>query len=369
MKTNKKQIFILFIPLLIIMLISFLNMYNAPLLDKTYEYNLVKQIIWYIVGFIILFILTKINLKNIFNYSLYFYIFTCLLLLLVLFIGTNINGARAWFTFKFFSFQPSELMKLSLALYLTNIAYNTKITNLKEEFYLIIKFLIITLIPSILVFLEPDTGAIIFYLVISLSILFIKHIHKFWFFILLFLIMVILLIFILFYKYNPDFLIKVIGTSFFYRIERLITFQNASSYQLENALIAIGSASLWGVGLKKSSLYIPEAPTDFIFAFTISNYGIITGLIVLLSYFIIDIYLINTYFKIKNKKIKLFLFSFLSVFIFQQVINLSMNLGLIPIIGIPLPFLSYGGSTIIIYFIFLGIILNFVKKDKKQIFT
>ena len=168
-------------------------------------------------------------------------------------------------------------------------------------------------------------------------------------------------------KRNPDFLIKVIGTSFFYRIERLITFQNASSYQLENALIAIGSASLWGVGLKKSSLYIPEAPTDFIFAFTISNYGIITGLIVLLSYFLIDIYLINTYFKIKNKKIKLFLFSFLSVFIFQQVINLSMNLGLIPIIGIPLPFLSYGGSTIIIYFIFLGIIFNYLFKDNNLI--
>ena len=165
------------------------------------------------------------------------------------------------------------------------------------------------------------------------------------------------------YIYNQEILINLIGTSFFYRVERLITFSTESSYQLENAIIAMGSASFFGSGLNKVSLYIPEAPTDFIFAFNISNFGIISGIIVILCYLLIDIFLINKYLTVKQKQIKLVLISFISIFFFQQFINIGMNLGLLPIIGIPLPFLSYGGSTIIIYFMFLGIILNILNKS------
>ena len=348
----------LIIPLFIIMLISLLNMQNAKAISILYEHNLIKQIIFFSIGIILVIIISKININTILKYSKYYYYISILLLILVLFFGKNINGSTAWFDFKIFSFQPSELTKLTLALYLSNIAS----TN-KPDFKLILKVIVITLIPSILVFLEPDTGAIIFYFLIALTILIVAGVKKYWFIILGIIIILLLGTFILLYIYNQDLLINLIGTSFFYRVERLITFSTESSYQLENAIIAMGSASIFGSGLNKVSLYIPEAPTDFIFAFNISNFGIISGITIILCYFLIDIFLLNKYTTIKNKKIKLVLISFISIFFFQQFINIGMNLGLLPIIGIPLPFLSYGGSTIIIYFIFLGIILNLFNKS------
>lgn len=367
MKRRNKNILILFIPLIIIMIISFFNMQNATLLSSLYKSTLKKQIIWYIIGFSLLFIIQKLNLKKILKYSFWYYLFSVLLLLLVLFFGKTTNGAKAWFNFGFFSFQPSELTKITLTLFLANLINDSKLNTMWDELILIIKVFVTTLIPSILVFLEPDTGAILFFFIIALSTLFISGIRKWWFLLLVLLIVLVLGLFIILYIYNPDFLINVIGTSFFYRVERLITFQTESSYQLENALIVIGSASLFGTGLNKISLYIPEAPTDFIFAFNIGNFGIISGFIVLICYFLIDLFLINEYAVITNKKIKLFLISFISIFFFQQVVNISMNLGLLPIIGIPLPFLSYGGSTIIIYFLFLGMILNFKKNNNPSV--
>ena len=349
---------LLFIPLLIIMIISFMDMQNAKLLSDLYEKNLLKQLIWYIVGFGTILIIKKINIQTILKYSKYFYWLSIILLVFVLFFGKETNGARAWFNFGIFSFQPSELTKLTLILYLSDIASRNK-----PDFRLILKVSILTIIPSILVFLEPDTGAIIFYFLSAITILYFAQLKKYWFLILLGIIILLGGTFIILYIYNRDLLIKLIGTSFFYRIERLITFQTESSYQLENALIVMGSASFFGTGLNKISLYIPEAPTDFIFAFTIGNFGIFTGFLILLCYLLIDIFLINQYLKQKNKKIKLVLISFISIFFFQQIINIGMNLGLLPIIGIPLPFLSYGGTTIIIYFLFLGIILNLLSKS------
>ena len=349
---------LIYIPLLIIMLISFLNMQNAKLLSYVYNNHLIKQVLWYIIGFILLIIIQKLNIKSIFKYSKYLYYFSLLLLLFVLIFGKSINGAKAWFNLGMFSFQPSEFVKFTLTLYLSNIISNYKKNNIKDEIKLIIKVFVITIIPSILVFLEPDTGAIIFYLIIALSLLYSIDIKKIWFIILGLLLIIFIGIFISLYIYNQDLLINLIGTSFFYRVERLITFTTASSYQLDNALIAIGSATILGTGINKISLYIPEAPTDFIFAFNISNFGIISGFIVILCFILMDIYLINRLFNLKSKKIKLFLSSFISIFLFQEIINIGMNIGLIPIIGIPLPFLSYGGSTIIIYFLFLSIILK-----------
>ena len=367
MKKRNRNILILFIPLIIIMFISFFNMQNAHLLSTLYNNTLKKQIIWYIIGFSLLFIIKKLNFKKILKYTFWYYLLSVLLLLLVLFFGKTTNGAKAWFNFGFFSFQPSELTKITLTLFLAEIINKAKLQTILDELKLIIKVLLVTIIPSILVFLEPDTGAILFFLIIALSSLFVSGIKKWWFLLLAFLIILVLGTFIIIYIYNSDFLINIIGTSFFYRVERLITFQTESSYQLENALIVIGSASLFGTGLNKISLYIPEAPTDFIFAFNIGNFGIITGFIVLLCYFLIDLFLINEYAKVTDKKIKLFLISFISIFFFQQVVNIGMNLGLVPIIGIPLPFLSYGGSTIIIYFLFLGIILNYQKNSNPSI--
>ena len=345
---------IFFIPFLIIMIISFLDMYNAKYLSSLYNHNLIKQIIWYGIGIFIFIISKCINTKNIFKYSFILYIISITLLIYVLMFGKVINGAKAWITIKGLSFQPSELTKLSLAIMLSDLAGKFKSTGIKSEFIFLLKVAILILIPSVLVFLEPDSGAIIFFLVITLAILMFSDIHKFWFTIVFILIALFIGGFILLYLYNKDLLISLIGTSFFYRVERLITFKTMSSYQLENALVAMGSSSLLGTGLGKVSLYIPEAPTDFIFAFSISNFGYLCGFIILSCYFLMDLFLINKIINMKKNTLKYILISFTSIFLFGQIINIGMNLGLLPIIGIPLPFLSYGGSTLIIYFTFLS---------------
>ena len=338
-------------------------MYNAKVISESYNMHLIKQIIWYIAGFLLLLIISKTRIQKLFKYSFAFYLFSIMLLFLVLIFGKEINGAKAWFNFKFFSFQPSELTKLSLAIYLSHIVSNSKINNWKDELTLILKIILIVIIPSILVFLEPDTGAIIIYLIITATILLTSKIRKRWFIPFIIIGLGLIILFFYFYFTNKDILINILGTSFFYRVERLLSFTNGISFQLENALVAIGSSSFLGSGLGNVSIYIPEAPTDFIIAFTISNFGYLTILIVLLSYLIIDLYLICLFLKTKNTRTKYFLISFISMFLFQQFENILMNIGLMPIIGIPLPFLSYGGTTILIYFIFLGIILQLKKTE------
>ena len=364
MKILKKDNLFLFIPLLILTLISLLNMYNAKLISNIYVNVFFKQIIWFIFGYLIFFIIQKLKLHNIFKYSKYLYLISLILLILVLFIGNSTNGARCWLSFKGISLQPSELMKLSLALFLVNISKNARLNSLKDEFILLIKLFMITIIPSLLVFLEPDTGAIINYLIILLVVILSLKLNKWWY-ITFFTILFFLLgsFFILYFFYQPI-LIKLIGTSFFYRMDRLINFATGNSYQLTQALITIGSSSLLGVGLNKILLYIPEAPTDFFFAFSIGNFGLFSGLLILLCFFIIDIYLLYKLSHLQNNKIKIFGFTYVSIFIFHQVYNIAMNLGLLPIMGIPLPFLSYGGTNTIINFIFIGLIIKFINSKK-----
>lgn len=338
-----KKVINLYIPLFVIILFSLVTLYKY---DIDYFF---KQIIWLILGVIILFFSKHFKLNKVFKYSKFLYFFNLFLLLLVLFVGKEINGSRAWFTFKYFSFQPSELMKLSMALYLTTLFKS------KPKYYLI-KSLCVFIIPSVLVFLEPDTGAIIMYLVIYLAFLFFSLKNKKWFYIICLGGFILLIVFIYLYFSNIDLLIKILGTSIFYRIDRILKFKN--NYQLENALISIGTTGFMGRS-NKPLLYIPESVTDFMFARVIASFGFISGIIILISYIFILIYLITSINKNKNS---VFVFSFFWLFLFQLTQNILMNLGLVPIMGIPLPFLSYGGSNTIIYFLFFSFILSQEKR-------
>lgn len=337
-------------------------MYQARFVKDIYESHLYKQMLWYFIGFLLVFILQKVKIKILFEKSFILYILGIILLVLVLFFGREINGARAWFDFKFFNFQPSEFVKITLLLYLIHLSdlfHNKKINELR----FISTTIIATLIPSILVFLEPDTGAIIIYLLLLFSVLVMSGIQKKWFIIAFSLLGIFLLLFFYLYFYNQDLLINLIGTSFFYRVDRLLNFQNGSGMQLNNALATIGNANILGHGIQESLLYVPEYPTDFVFTLNISIFGFVGGIITLLCYLTLNCYFINKIFTVNNYPYKLFIHGFVYIFIYQQIQNILMNLGLFPIMGIPLPFLSYGGSNMIIYFIFLGIILN-IKKTK-----
>ena len=364
MKKKKLINLSLFIPLLILNIISIFNMINAKLISDTYNYAFYKQLLWILLGYLIIYLGNKLKInKKLFKYAFIIYFLSITFLILVLFLGKEINGARCWLNIFGFSFQPSELVKISLTLVLINIYDKSKITTLKDEFILIIKYLILTIIPSILVFLEPDTGAIINYLIILIVVLLYSKLNKWWY--ISFIIIVILLIstFIYLYFFLSDTLINILGTSIFYRIDRLINFANGNSYQLENALITMGASSFFGVGINKILLYIPEGPTDFIFSFSIGNYGIFSAILIIISYLTINIFLIYKSHYLKNNNYKIFIYAYLSIFIFHQIYNIFMNIGLLPIMGIPLPFLSYGGSNTLINYIFISIIISLFNKS------
>lgn len=344
-----------FIPLVIILTYSILNVYNARYLDSLYTSYFIKQIIWCCLGFLILFLCKFINVDKIFKLSFFFYLFCLLLLFFVLFFGSEVNGAKAWFNFKFFSFQPSEIMRVALALFLAFYTYKFNCTQQGDFKYILCMF-IFTLIPSLLVFLEPDTGSIIFYLSILFTCLINSKISKKWYVLFTFLIVFLLVSFFYLYFFNQDLLINLIGTSFFYRTDRLLNFYKNTGYQIENALITIANSSFLGTGIGKILLYIPEGATDFMFSFSIGNFGILSGIIILICYYLIDLNLIKVKNSIKDKRNKIFISCFITMFLFQQFYNIFMNVNLLPIMGIPLPFLSYGGTSLIVYFIFLGLI-------------
>lgn len=331
---------IILIPLLIIICFSLLTLYTY---NKSLFY---KQLIWVILGFIILLVLNKCNKKAIIKKSYIFYYINLVLLVLVLFLGKEVNGSRAWFDFKFFSLQPSETMKLFMAAYLS-LLFTSDIK------YKYLKTFLVFLIPSILTFIEPDTGSVIMYFLIYSSLLFFTSKKKKGFYI-LFIIILILLIFGLYlYKYHLSLLINIFGKNIFYRIDRIISFKN--NYQLNNALISMGSASLL-FRSNRPLIYIPEGLTDFMFASVISIYGILSGFIIILCYLLMLLIILNKInFKKKNKAHMAFKFSFFILFLFQIIHNMFMNLGIVPIMGLPLPFLSYGGTNTIIYFLFLSL--------------
>lgn len=337
----------------LILFVSLINNYNARIISDVYTLNFIKQFIFSIIGFFIIFFISKLNIKKVFEKHLIIYLFSCLLLVLVLFFGKNINGATAWFDFGFISFQPSELMKISLTISLVSITNNFNKLKNKSDIVYFISMVILTLIPSLLVFIEPDTGAVIFYALIFLVCILSSKINKKYLYICFLTGISLIISFIYLYIFETDMLINLIGTSFFYRVDRILNISD--NYQINNALTLIGSSKLINYNVLTDVLYVPELPTDFAFAYTFGVIGILGGVSVLMLYFILDILLINGSKKANNK---LFANVFVTLFIFQQFYNIFMNIGLVPIMGIPLPFLSYGGSSLLIYFIFLGIYLK-----------
>ena len=169
---NMKKKFIMSLILLII--ISIVNSYYGKYYLDNYSNYFIKEIIWFSLGFVIFYLLSIININFILDNSLYVYLVGIMLLVVTLLFGVNVNGSRSWIKIFGISFQASEFMKIGLILYLRYITINYDLNDFKY----VLVCLIITLIPSVLVFLEPDTGPIISYIVILITFLFLKEISS-----------------------------------------------------------------------------------------------------------------------------------------------------------------------------------------------
>lgn len=256
------------------------------------------------------------------------------------------------------------ILIILFALTIDKFQIKYKNPTVKQEFMFLLKILLIIIPPSLLTFLEPDTGVVLIYIIITLTMLFISGIRYRWF-ILTFSILIIAVGSILgIYFLRQELFINLFGNSLFLRIDRLLNWSNSSGYQLNQGRAAIGSGGLWGNGLFKTPIYFPEPQTDFIFAVYASNTGFI-GTIILLSLLIyFDISLIKIAKKTKKYKNKYIISGMLGMLLYQQIQNIGMTIGLLPITGITLPFISYGGSSLISYFLILGIVFNIAKEQK-----
>ena len=350
--------------LIVFAIISIISIWSAQqLLGPSFNDLYIKQIMWFIGGFILAYFIMFVG-NNFFlkNYKL-LYIIGVLSLILVLIFGKEINYAKCWFVIPGIgNVQPSEFMKIILIITLANMINKFHEDNysptLKQEFLFLIKIAIIVFIPSILTFLQPDTGVVLIYLLITIVMLFVSGIRYRWFVILIAILAATVGSILLIYFVNTDLFIKLFGTDFFLRIDRLLDWSSGSGFQLEKGMTAIGSSGLFGHGIGNTPIYFPEPQTDFIFAVFTSNFGIIgaIALIGLIIFFDVKLILIAMN---SGKNINKYLISgIIGMLIYQQFQNIGMTLGLMPITGITLPFISYGGSSLLSYMIMVGIIFN-----------
>lgn len=352
------------IPMFLFVIISVFTIRSAQELLPSYLNNLyIKQIIWYALGFALAYFMMFIGNNFIFQHAWFLYIIGVIALIALLIFGTPINDAKCWFTIPGIgTIQPSEFMKVILIITLAKMIdkFNQDYLNptVQDEFYFLLKVGIVVFIPSILTFLQPDTGVVLIYLIITVVMLFVSGIRYRWF-VILFGSLAVLVGFVLaVYFIDTDLFINLFGTTFFLRVDRLLDWSSKTGYQLENGLSAIGAGGIFGNGYKNTPIYFPEPQTDFIFAVYASNFGFTGSLFLIGLIVFFDIYLIlvavNT-----NKNINKYVISgIIGMLIYQQIQNIGMTFGLLPITGITLPFISYGGSSLLSYMLMAGIIFN-----------
>ncbi len=351
------------IPLILFGIISTVSIYcTRSLLDAEFQNYYLKQIVWYITGLAIAYLMMVLGNKFLYQNAWWFYIIGVISLILVLWLGSEVKNATCWFKIGSISIQPSEFMKVFLIIILSRLIndFNVEHSNPEviEEFKFLIKIIIIVAIPSILTFIEPDTGAVMMYLIITAVMLFIGGIRKRWFILLFLIIGATLGAGTLIYFLNQNLFTNIFGSSLFYRIDRIINWSNESGMQLTNSLTAIGSAGILGHGLNHTPIYFPEMQTDFIFAVIASNFGLLGASLLIILIIFFDITLINTVNKTTDITDKYAIGGILAILLFQQIQNISMTIGLLPIMGITLPFISYGGSSLLSYMLLVGIIFN-----------
>lgn len=368
LRLNKDILWFVFI----FFIVSIISIYCAALYTSKDLGNLViKQCIWYFIGFLIMIGIIKLGNNYLYKNTWLFYSIGIFSLLLLLFFGTPINNSRCWFIIPGVgSIQPSEFVKIFIMFALSDLIldFRRKFSSptLYNEFIFIIKTLVVILIPTILTFLQPDTGAVIIYLVIYLTMMFMSGLRFRWF-----LFAALILTFIIgivggIYLGNEELFVDIFGTSFYYRIERLFMWKDGVGLQLENAISAIGSAGFFGHGFNMTPIYFPEASTDFIFAVFAANFGF-AGVLFLISLFLgFDFYIISLIGKKKNDHSKYIISGILGMLLFQQIQNIGMTVGLLPITGITLPFISYGGSSLLSYMIIIGIIISIASERQRQ---
>jgi len=321
-----------------------------------------KQLLFYIIGFLVMFGSSLVDYRVFRDHSwilITFYFIAIAALTGLLFFGTTIRGSRGWYNLGFFNFEPIELIKLAMVLILAKY-FSTRHIEMYRIRHILISGLYLAM-PVALVLEQPDFGSVIILGFIWLGIMIIAGI-----------------------KWKHFATIGIVSAAscvlawFFlfknYQKARLLSFLNpykdplGAGYNIIQSKIAIGNGGLWGRGLAQGPQtqlgFLPEAHNDFIFAALSEEWGLI-GAIILLSVFAFLLWrILKVCLESQNNFARLFALGYLLLIFIQVAINISTNLGLLPITGIVLPFISYGGSNLLINFIGLGILQSIIIRQK-----
>tara|TARA_E500000178_G_scaffold228738_1_gene225441 strand:+ start:3014 stop:4141 length:1128 start_codon:yes stop_codon:yes gene_type:complete len=355
----KEVDYILLISIILLSLISLLVMYSTDGGDILYHTK--SHFMKLIIFFPLMLLIAFFNIKHWHTFAYIFYFIIVLLLVWVSFFGLKASGSQRWMNLYLFVLQPSELMKIAIILTLAKYYHRIKIENV-NSITSIITVLTIILIPIILVISQPDLGTSVLIALSGLIILWIAGI-KIKYFVFSFIFSVISLPFIISFL-KP------------YQKLRILTFLNpdrdplGAGYQIIQSKIAIGSGGLNGKGFLKGTQsyldFLPEKHTDFIFTLFSEEFGFIGSIGLLILYTVIIMRIIRIGIISRSNFSKLFCFGFaFSIFVYI-VVNLSMVLGLLPIVGSPLPVMSYGGSSMLATMMGFGIVLS-AKINHRQV--
>ncbi len=361
---NKKINYLLLISIILLSLFGLLMIYSASNVWAEYKfddaYKFIKnQGLFFIIGLFLLNFISKINYQIYNKYSKKLLLACIILLILVLIpgIGTVRNGSRSWFGIGSFGIQPSEFTKLALIIFTSRylVKNERNMNNLKKG---ILPILGLTLFIFGLIMLQPDFGTGMILVMTIMGMLFVGGVS-----------------FKFFLKLGVLGVVGIVGLIIAapYRLKRILSFLNpwsdplGSGFQIIQSLYAIGPSGLLGYGFgnsRQKHFYLPEPQTDFIFSIICEEFGFL-GVIIISTLFLMIIY---QGFKIAFNAHDLFgkylAFGITFGLAFQCILNLSVVVGLIPVTGVTLPFVSYGGSSLLITMIGMGILLNISRYQK-----
>lgn len=357
-------IFILMIALLI-SAFGLLSIYSSTYDSQAQGISQVckRQMLWIILGVILFMLMSNFNYRRLWDVSYFLYALAVFLLFLVFILGAIRMGAQRWLKFAWFTFQPSEVAKLAVIIFLAKYFSRKSTDDIGLRVHklgilrgIIMPFLFIA-IPTGLIIEQPDLGSGLILLFIFMAMLFIGGVR------LKYIIMILslgLLVAPCLWHFLRD-----------YQKERLLVFLNpdidplGAGYTIIQSKIAIGSGGFFGKGFlggTQSQLhFLPESHTDFIFATFAEEWGLMGGAALLLLYFLLAFNGLRIALRTNDYFGRLLALGISFSLAVQVFINIAMNLGLAPVVGIPLPLMSYGGSCVLITFISLGILVNIDK--------
>ena len=361
---NRKFEITLFISVILISLFGVIMIYSSSYIWAGYKYNdpykyLKNQGLFFIIGIFLMIIVSNIDYKKYYKLSNKLLLFCIILLILVLIpgIGTVRNGSRSWFGIGSFGIQPSEFTKLALIIFTSKYLSNNEnsMKNFKKGVFPILG---LTLIIFGIIMLQPDFGTGTILVMTIIGILFVAGLN--------------IKIFI---RFGLVGVIGVIGLIIIapYRLKRILSFLNpwsdplGSGFQIIQSLYSIGPGGLFGLGFGNSiqkHFYLPEPQTDFIFSIISEEFGFLGILIISILFLTIFYNSLKISIKCNDLFGKYLAFGITFGMIFQTLLNLSVVVGLIPVTGVTLPFLSYGGSSLLISMASIGILLNISKYQK-----